>query len=80
MSFLGIGASIAFAVYHETSFTHNDSDELKRTPRSDSSAFEQDILRQDTLIPDWTDNGIYRVDVASLASSVAFSFKTANGH
>ena len=75
-SLLGIGASIAFAVYHETSFTHNDSDDLERTASrstkpgnsNSTSAFEQDMTRQDVLIPDWTDNGIYRIDVASLAA------------
>jgi hypothetical protein len=68
-----------FAVYHETSLTYNDSDELERMVPSRakaakyidlkfSSAFERGLNRQDTPIPDWTDNGIYRVDVAALAS------------
>src|SRR5260221_8689655 len=75
LSFLGIGASIAFTIYHESSLAYNDSDEFKQTStkpsHSDlSSAFEQDIQRQDMFIPDWTDNGIYRIDVASLPSSV----------
>jgi hypothetical protein len=67
LPFLGIGASIAFALYHESSLTHNDSDELNRSAPN-SSAFEKAIHRQEMLIPDWTDNGIYRVDVAALAS------------
>lgn len=72
LTFLGIGASIAFVVYYETSIAHNDCDDSERTiPRSTNNprfSFEQDLNRQNILVPDWTDNGIYRVDVASLAS------------
>lgn len=79
---LGIGASIAFVIYHESSLTYNDSDEsdrmsIKFSKHSGSnltSAFEQDMNRQDLLVPNWTGTGIYRVDVAALASSVIRRF------
>ena len=28
----------------------------------------QDMNREDVLLQDWTDNGIYRVDIAALAA------------
>jgi len=79
--FFGIGASAAFALYHEISTTYNDANETKRpvggtNDKADVDfvspppprAFQDALRRQNVVAPDWTDYGVYRIDVASLDS------------
>ena len=79
--FVGIGASAAFAVYHEISTTYNDANETTRqaggtNDKADAESvslspprtFQDALKKRNVVAPDWTDYGIYRVDVASLDS------------
>ena len=72
---LGIGTSTIFAL-HEMSVINNDTDRtpqtlFKFTENIPHHTFEGALRQQDILAPDWTDNGIYRIDIASLAAYVA---------
>lgn len=69
---LGIGASTIFAL-HEMSVINNDVDrtpktQLKSTEKRTPHAFDDALSQQNIIVPDWTDNGIRRVDIATLAA------------